>query len=160
MSYWKDFVGTEKRVRIIQGEPAIRVWATEVILYTVILIRNALKKQEKINLASPYLQLCILKFFFLKSSWLTRPSVTKTKNKKCFINNVIKSIQLLAKLSREQMIILLPLSHKKKKKKTLKKKNPSKQEDHDGPILLTWANRFAYLLLKFQPSSLRFMYKF
>ena len=36
-----------------------------------------------------------------------------------------------------------------------------KQEDHDGPISLTWANRFAYLLLKFQPSSLlRFMYKF
>ena len=28
------------------------------------------------------------------------------------------------------------------------------QEDHDGPILLTWANSFAYLLLKFQPSSL------
>ena len=29
-----------------------------------------------------------------------------------------------------------------------------KQEDHDGPISLTWPNRFAYLLLKFQPSSL------
>ena len=29
-----------------------------------------------------------------------------------------------------------------------------KQEDHDGPISLTWANRFAYLMLKFQPSSL------
>ena len=29
-----------------------------------------------------------------------------------------------------------------------------KQEDHDGPISLTWANSFAYLLLKFQPSSL------
>ena len=29
-----------------------------------------------------------------------------------------------------------------------------KQEDHDGPISLTWANRFAYLLLKFQPSLL------
>ena len=28
------------------------------------------------------------------------------------------------------------------------------QEDHDGPISLTWANRFAYLMLKFQPSSL------
>ena len=28
------------------------------------------------------------------------------------------------------------------------------QEDHDGPISLTWPNRFAYLLLKFQPSSL------
>ena len=26
------------------------------------------------------------------------------------------------------------------------------QEDHDGPISPTWANRFAYLL--FQPSSL------
>ena len=30
----------------------------------------------------------------------------------------------------------------------------TKQEDHDGPISLTWANSFAYLLLKFQPSSL------
>ena len=29
-----------------------------------------------------------------------------------------------------------------------------RQEDHDGPISLTWPNRFAYLLLKFQPSSL------
>ena len=29
-----------------------------------------------------------------------------------------------------------------------------KQEDHDGPISLTWPNWFAYLLLKFQPSSL------
>ena len=29
-----------------------------------------------------------------------------------------------------------------------------KQEDHDGPISLTWANRFAYLMLKFQASSL------
>ena len=29
-----------------------------------------------------------------------------------------------------------------------------KQEDHDGPISLTWANSFAYLLLKFQPSLL------
>ena len=28
------------------------------------------------------------------------------------------------------------------------------QEDHDGPISLTWANRFAYLLLKIQSSSL------
>ena len=28
------------------------------------------------------------------------------------------------------------------------------QEDHDGPVSLTWANSFAYLLLKFQPSSL------
>ena len=28
------------------------------------------------------------------------------------------------------------------------------QEDHDGPISLTWANRFAYLMLKFQPSAL------
>ena len=33
-------------------------------------------------------------------------------------------------------------------------KKTNKQEDHDGPISLTWANRFAYLLLKFQPSSL------
>ena len=29
-----------------------------------------------------------------------------------------------------------------------------KQEDHDGPISLTWSNRFAYLLFKIQPSSL------
>ena len=33
-----------------------------------------------------------------------------------------------------------------------------KQEDHDGPISLTWPNRLAYLLLKFQPSSL--LYEF
>ena len=32
--------------------------------------------------------------------------------------------------------------------------NSFKQEDHDDPISLTWANRFAYLLVKFQPSSL------
>ena len=30
----------------------------------------------------------------------------------------------------------------------------NKEEDHDGPISLTWANSFAYLLFKFQPSSL------
>ena len=30
LSYWKDFVGTEKRVRIIQGKRAIRVRAIEV----------------------------------------------------------------------------------------------------------------------------------
>ena len=30
----------------------------------------------------------------------------------------------------------------------------AKQEDYDGPISLTWANRFAYLLLKILPSSL------
>ena len=29
-----------------------------------------------------------------------------------------------------------------------------RQEDHDEPISLTWPNRFAYLLLKIQPSSL------
>ena len=29
-----------------------------------------------------------------------------------------------------------------------------KQEDHDDPISFTWANSFAYLLLKFQPSLL------
>ena len=39
--------------------------------------------------------------------------------------------------------MLGPMGEKKKK-----------QEDHDGPILLTWANSFAYLLLKFQPSLL------
>ena len=33
LSYWKDFVGTEKRVRIIHGKRAIRVRAIEVILY-------------------------------------------------------------------------------------------------------------------------------
>ena len=35
-----------------------------------------------------------------------------------------------------------------------KKQEKKQQEDHDGPISLTWANRFAYLLLKIQPSSL------
>ena len=34
------------------------------------------------------------------------------------------------------------------------KEEETKQEDHDGPISLTWPNRFAYLLLKIQPSSL------
>ena len=33
MSYWKNFVGTEKRVRIIHGKRAIRVRAIEVTLY-------------------------------------------------------------------------------------------------------------------------------
>ena len=33
LSYWKDFVGTEKRDRIIHGKRAIRVRAIEVILY-------------------------------------------------------------------------------------------------------------------------------
>ena len=33
LSYRKNFVGTEKRVRIIHGERAIRVRAIEVILY-------------------------------------------------------------------------------------------------------------------------------
>ena len=33
LSYWKNFVGTEKRVRIIHGKRAIRVRAIEVILY-------------------------------------------------------------------------------------------------------------------------------
>ena len=32
--------------------------------------------------------------------------------------------------------------------------NLKKQEDHDGPISLAWANSFAYLLLNFQQSSL------
>ena len=36
LSYWKKFVGTEKRVRIIQGNRAIRVPAIEVILYLVL----------------------------------------------------------------------------------------------------------------------------
>ena len=36
----------------------------------------------------------------------------------------------------------------------IKSNSNTKQEDHDGPISLTWANRFAYLLFKFQPSSL------
>ena len=35
LSYWKDFVGTEKRVRIIHGKRAIRVRAIEVILYNL-----------------------------------------------------------------------------------------------------------------------------
>ena len=33
LSYWKNFVGTEKRVRIIHGKRVIRVRAIEVILY-------------------------------------------------------------------------------------------------------------------------------
>ena len=33
LSYWKNFVGTEKRVRIIHGKRAIRVRAIEVIPY-------------------------------------------------------------------------------------------------------------------------------
>ena len=33
LQYWKNFVGTEKRVRIIQGKRAIRIRAIEVILY-------------------------------------------------------------------------------------------------------------------------------
>ena len=36
LSYWKDFVRTEKRVRIIQGKRAIRVRAIEIILYFVV----------------------------------------------------------------------------------------------------------------------------
>ena len=35
LSYWKDFVGTEKRVRIIHGKRAIAVRAIEIILYVV-----------------------------------------------------------------------------------------------------------------------------
>ena len=36
-----------------------------------------------------------------------------------------------------------------------------KQEDRGGPITLTWANRFAYLILKFHTSILPrvFLYK-
>ena len=33
LSYWNNFVGTEKRVRFIHGKRAIRVRAIEVILY-------------------------------------------------------------------------------------------------------------------------------
>ena len=33
LRYWKDFVGTQKQVRIINGKRAIRVRAIEVILY-------------------------------------------------------------------------------------------------------------------------------
>ena len=36
LSYWKDFVETEKRVRIIQGKRAFRVRAIEVILYLLV----------------------------------------------------------------------------------------------------------------------------
>ena len=35
LSYWKNFVGTEKRVRITHGKRVIRVRAIEVILYVV-----------------------------------------------------------------------------------------------------------------------------
>ena len=40
LSYWKNFVGTEKRVRIIHGKQAIRVPAIEVILYFCGIIRK------------------------------------------------------------------------------------------------------------------------
>ena len=33
LSYWKNFVGTEKRVRIIHGKRAKRFRAIEVIMY-------------------------------------------------------------------------------------------------------------------------------
>ena len=49
---------------------------------------------------------------------------------------------------------------KNNNKKQQQKNNNKKQEDHDGPISLTWANRFAYLLLKFQPSSQDFCINF
>ena len=51
-------------------------------------------------------------------------------------------------------IIRKKKQQQKKKKKQKKKTTNKQQEDHDGPISLTWANSFAYLLLKFQPSSL------
>ena len=41
LSYWKNFVGTEKRVRIIHGNRAIRVRAIEVILYFQCRLRSA-----------------------------------------------------------------------------------------------------------------------
>ena len=34
LSYWKNFVGTRKRVRIIQGKRAIGVRVIEVAVYT------------------------------------------------------------------------------------------------------------------------------
>ena len=40
LSYWKNFVGTEKRVRIIHGKRAIRVRAIEVIMYFDMWIRE------------------------------------------------------------------------------------------------------------------------
>ena len=40
LSYWKNFVGTEKRVCIIHGKPAIRVRAIEVILFLAVLVLN------------------------------------------------------------------------------------------------------------------------
>ena len=43
LSYWKNFVGTEKRVRIIQGKRAIRVRAIEVILYNAVAWRVSMK---------------------------------------------------------------------------------------------------------------------
>ena len=49
MSYWKDFVGTEKRVRIIQGKRAIRVRAIEVILYAH--LELCYKKKKHVGIA-------------------------------------------------------------------------------------------------------------
>ena len=47
LSYWKNFVGTEKRVRIIHGKRAIRVRTIEVILYTV--TRDNIQRNSKIQ---------------------------------------------------------------------------------------------------------------
>ena len=41
LSYWKNFLGTEKRVRIIHGKRAIRVRAIEVILYLELVPKSA-----------------------------------------------------------------------------------------------------------------------
>ena len=47
LSYWKNFVGTEKRVRIIHGKRAIRVRAIEVILYFKKQLHKKNKGQKK-----------------------------------------------------------------------------------------------------------------
>ena len=59
LSYWKNFVGTEKRVRIITGKRAIRVRAIEVILYflnqiwyQVMCIKNILEHDITVTLRS------------------------------------------------------------------------------------------------------------
>ena len=46
LSYWKDFIGTEKRVRIIHGKRAIRVRAIEVILYSEQASGNIFKERN------------------------------------------------------------------------------------------------------------------
>ena len=44
LSYWKNFVGTEKRVQIIHGKRAIRVRDIEVTLYKMFNHNNSMHR--------------------------------------------------------------------------------------------------------------------